>query len=152
MNDSQRCDDAREQRPLVCVVDDVEVNRALMTAVLERGVIDVIAVTDGKAMEEVLATGVVPDLFLLDLSLPGESGTAILRRLRSDPRWASRPILACTAQAMAGDAERGLVEGFDAYLTKPVDIGTVARVVTGFLRRRSPQQQRPDEFRRESAG
>jgi two-component system, cell cycle response regulator DivK len=121
------------RRSLVCVVDDAEDNRVLMTAVLERGGMDVVAVEDGQAMDQVLATGVVPDLFILDLSLPGEGGAAILRRLRPDPRWASLPILACTAHAMVGDADRGLAEGFDAYLTKPVDIGMLVTVVAEFL-------------------
>jgi CheY-like chemotaxis protein len=128
------------KRPLVCVVDDSEDNRTLLTAVLERGNLDVVAVADGRALDEVLAAGVVPHLFILDLSLSGESGATILRRLRPDPRWANVPILACTAHAMVGDADRGLAEGFDAYLTKPIDIGTLVTVVTGFL---EPRGDRP---------
>jgi CheY-like chemotaxis protein len=124
---------AETKRPLICVVEDNEDNRTLMTAVLRRGGMDIVEVGDDQALDEVLARAVVPDLFIVDISLPREGAAALLRRLRSDPRWASRPILACTAHAMAGDAERGLVEGFDAYLTKPVDIGTVASVVAGFL-------------------
>jgi CheY-like chemotaxis protein len=101
--------------------------------VLERAGMAVIAVEDGRALGEVLAVGKRPDLFILDLALPGESGIAILQRLRHDPRWARTPILACTAHAMVGDAERGLAEGFDAYLTKPVDITNVVGVISEFL-------------------
>ena len=121
------------RQSLICVVDDSPDNRALMTAVLERAGMAVIAVEDGRALDQVLAAETIPDLFLLDLALPGESGVAILQRLRGDPRWAGVPMLACTAHAMAGDAERGLAEGFDAYVTKPIDIVALVGVITDFL-------------------
>jgi CheY-like chemotaxis protein len=121
------------RQALICVVDDSQDNRALMTAVLERAGMAVIAVEDGRALDEVLARQTMPDLFVLDLALPGESGVAILRRLRGDPRWVGIPMLACTAHAMAGDAERGLAEGFDAYVTKPIDITSLVGLVSEFL-------------------
>jgi CheY-like chemotaxis protein len=121
------------RRPLICVVDDTADNRVLITAVLERAGMSVVAAEDGRALDELLATGGMPDLFILDLSLPGESGMSIMHRLRGDPRWSDRRILACTAHAMVGDAQRGLAEGFDAYLTKPLDVTTLASTVAGFL-------------------
>jgi CheY-like chemotaxis protein len=135
---------AETKRSLICVVDDSESSRTLVTAVLERRGIDVVAVADGQAMDEVLAAGVIPGLFILGLSLPGESGADILRRLRSDLRWASVPILACSGDAMVGDAGRELADGFDAYLAKPVDIGTLIWAVIGFLKngRRPGDQHR----------
>jgi CheY-like chemotaxis protein len=125
--------DAPVNRSLICLVDDSQDNRVLLTAVLERAGMAVIAVADCRALDEVLATQTIPDLFVLDLALPGESGVAILQRLRGDPRCAGVPMLACTAHAMAGDAERGLADGFDAYLTKPIDIVALVGVVSGFL-------------------
>ena len=121
------------RQSLICVVDDSPDNRVLMTAVLERAGMTVVAVEDGRALDEVLARETAPDLFILDLALPGESGVSILQRLRGDPRWAGVPMLACTAHAMAGDAERGLAQGFDAYLTKPIDITALVRVVSELL-------------------
>jgi CheY-like chemotaxis protein len=121
------------RQAMICVVDDSQDNRALMTAVLERAGMAVIAVEDGRALDELLAGQAKPDLFILDLALPGESGVAILRRLRGDPRWAGVPMLACTAHAMAGDADRGLAEGFDAYVTKPIDITSLVGLVSEFL-------------------
>jgi CheY-like chemotaxis protein len=118
---------------VICVVDDSHDNRELMTAVLERAGMTVVAVEDGRALDEVLAGETAPDLFVLDLALPGESGVSILQRLRRDPRWAAVPILACTAHAMAGDAERGLAEGFDAYVTKPIDITALVAMISELL-------------------
>jgi CheY-like chemotaxis protein len=121
------------RRPLICVVDDSADNRVLITAVLERAGMRVVSAEDGRALDQRLAAGEMPDLFILDLSLPGESGQSIMRRLRADPRWSDRRMLACTAHAMVGDAQRGLAEGFDAYLTKPLDVTTLASIVAGFL-------------------
>ena len=61
-----------------------------------------------------------PDLVLLDISLPGMSGTEVLRELRADPELRSTPVVALTAHAMAGDRESFLAQGFDAYVSKPI--------------------------------
>jgi two-component system cell cycle response regulator DivK len=72
-----------------------------------------------------------PALVLMDIRLPDMDGVEALGRLRMDERTASIPVVAVTAQAMKGDAERFKEAGFDGYLTKPVDIdellATVAR-------------------------
>jgi len=59
---------------------------------------------------------------LMDVRLPDMDGVEALRRLRVDGRTTSIPVLAVTAQAMKGDAERFREAGFDGYLSKPVDI------------------------------
>jgi two-component system cell cycle response regulator DivK len=78
-----------------------------------------------------LATEHGPALVLMDIRLPDMDGVEALGRLRMDERTASIPVVAVTAQAMKGDAERFKEAGFDGYLTKPVDIdellATVAR-------------------------
>jgi len=76
----------------------------------------------------------VPDLVLLDISLPGMDGVAVLRALREIPAFAQRPIIALTAHAMTGDRERFLEQGFDDYIRKPiVDVAVVYRVLDRFL-------------------
>jgi two-component system, cell cycle response regulator DivK len=62
----------------------------------------------------------LPDLVLLDISLPGMDGTEVLARMRSVPAWRDLPAIALTAHAMAGDRERFLGFGFDSYITKPI--------------------------------
>lgn len=61
-----------------------------------------------------------PDLILLDISLPGMDGVEVLQRLRGDPQLENIPVIALTAHAMAGDRQKYLDLGFDAYLTKPI--------------------------------
>ncbi len=63
-----------------------------------------------------------PDLILLDIQLPGMDGYEILRRLRAQDDTRHIPVVAMTANAMPKDIERGLSEGFDEYLTKPINV------------------------------
>ena len=61
-----------------------------------------------------------PDMVLLDVSLPGLDGLAVLKQLREHPVVGRVPIIALTAHAMTGDRERFLVAGFDDYVSKPI--------------------------------
>lgn len=120
-------------RPVVCVVEDYPDSRVLIVAVLSRFGIDVVTAGDGPELDDVLAAGARPSLFLIDLSLPGEDGLSILRRLRADSRFASTAMVALTAHAMAGEAEEGRAAGFDDYITKPIDITTLPERLSHFL-------------------
>lgn len=121
-------------RAQVLVVEDNEKNMKLARDVLQASGYRVLEATTGaKAVE--LATEHEPDLVLMDIHLPDIDGVEAVGRLRADERTASIPVLALTAQAMRGDRERFLAEGFDGYLSKPIDVKTfsqeVARYVVG---------------------
>jgi CheY-like chemotaxis protein len=62
-----------------------------------------------------------PDLILCDVQLTAMDGHEVCRQLKSDPVLHSIPIVALTAYAMVGDREKMLAEGFDGYLSKPVN-------------------------------
>ncbi len=102
----------------VAVVEDNADNRLLVRAILE----DEFEVTEYETGAEALEglPAELPDLVLLDISLPGMDGTEVLRRMKEDERLESVPVVALTAHAMAGDRERFLAAGFDEYLTKPI--------------------------------
>ena len=62
-----------------------------------------------------------PDLILLDISLPEMDGWKVTRRVRADDQIKDTPIIAVTAYAMAGDEEKAYEQGFNAYVSKPID-------------------------------
>ena len=75
-----------------------------------------------------------PDLILLDINLPDIDGHEVARRLRaSGIRLLYVPIIAITANALKGDAEKALAAGCDVYLSKPVNIRELRAHVMGFL-------------------
>ena len=112
----------------ILVVEDNDKNMKLFRDVLlATGYRPLEATTGGEAID--LAITRSPDLVLMDIQLPDVDGIQALRRLRADARTAGIPVLAVTAQAMEGDRERFLAEGFDGYLSKPVDVRELIRTV-----------------------
>ncbi|KFI05975.1 ATP-binding protein [Massilia sp. BSC265] len=80
-----------------------------------------------------LARSYLPEIILMDLNLPGMSGTEVLRQLRADPLTCSIPVIALTANAMQRDIERGMAAGFARYLTKPIDIDKFTEAINSTL-------------------
>jgi two-component system, cell cycle response regulator DivK len=118
----------------VLIAEDNEKNMKLFRDVLQvRGYETLEATTGEQAIE--LATRHTPALVLMDIQLAGMDGLEALRRLREDERTAAIPVVALTAQAMAGDRERFLEAGFNGYVSKPVNvvefIGTVRHYCEG---------------------
>jgi two-component system cell cycle response regulator DivK len=112
----------------VLVVEDNEKNMKLVRDVLEsRGYRTLGAGSGEEAVD--LAREHRPALVLMDARLPGIDGVETLKRLRADERTTGIPVVALTAQAMAGDEQRFLAEGFDGYLAKPVDVLELLREV-----------------------
>lgn len=102
----------------VAVVEDNADNRLLLQAILD-GLYEVVEYENGV---DALAglTAHLPDLVLLDISLPGMDGNEILARIRADQHLRKLPVIALTAHAMAGDREKYLAAGFNDYITKPI--------------------------------
>jgi CheY-like chemotaxis protein len=102
----------------VAVVEDNADNRLLLQAILD-GLYDVVEYENGvDALAGLSET--LPDLVLLDISLPGMDGNEILARIRADEQLRRLPVIALTAHAMAGDREKYLTAGFNDYITKPI--------------------------------
>jgi two-component system phosphate regulon response regulator PhoB len=83
--------------------------------------------------------GVLPDLVILDWMLPGESGLALARRWRTQPRTKGLPIIMLTAKAAEGDKVSGLDAGADDYLTKPFSPQELLARIRAVLRRKAPE-------------
>ena len=102
----------------VAVVEDNPDNRLLLQALLGDQY-DLVEFDNGVDALAAFARS-LPDVVLLDISLPGMDGNEILIRIRADERLRTLPVIALTAHAMAGDREKYLRAGFDDYVTKPI--------------------------------
>ncbi len=72
-------------------------------------------------------------MILLDIQLPKVDGFEIVRHLKASPIWKDIPVIAVTAMAMAGDRDRCLAAGADAYLSKPLNLNLLTETVQTFL-------------------
>jgi two-component system, cell cycle response regulator DivK len=112
----------------LAVVEDNPDNRLLVQAIVE-GIYEVVEYEDGPSALVGLSHD-RPDLVLLDISLPGMDGVEVLREIRDTDALRTLPVVALTAHAMAGDREKYLKAGFDAYVSKPiVDEEILLRVI-----------------------
>jgi CheY-like chemotaxis protein len=122
----------------VLYAEDDPVNALLMQAVLERLPAVTLHVAATGAAARRLAESQVPDLLLLDMSLPDMDGRELLAHLRADPRLAAVPAVAVSADAMPDEIRRTLAAGFDAYWTKPLDIDHLPAALQALLSHRHP--------------
>ena len=119
--------------PLVLHVEDNPANLRLVREILElRCDVRQISAPDARLGID-LARAHLPQIILLDINLPGMSGLEALTALQSDPLTARIPVIAITANAMAGDVARGLAAGFFRYVTKPIDMARLNDAVDAAL-------------------
>ena len=116
----------------VLVVDDNPVSRELIREVLEDSDRNVLEAENGEEALKKIAEE-KPDIVLLDIQLPVYDGYEVLHRVRTSLKLDKLPVLALTAYAMQGDCEKALASGFDAYVTKPIDVAALRIQVENFL-------------------
>jgi PAS domain S-box-containing protein len=110
------------------VVDDSPANRALMERILSAFGCTVLLAGSGEEALEIAGRSTY-DLVFMDIQLPGINGIEAMRRMRA--AGSRGPVIALTAYAMKGDAERFLAEGFDGFIAKPVRISEVVSFLEG---------------------
>ena len=110
--------DTASQAPLVLIVDDYAEGREICAEYLAFRGYRVATAEDGlDAIEK--ANALLPDVILMDLSLPRLDGWEASRRIRADARTGHIPIIALTAHALSSARARALEAGCDAVVTKP---------------------------------
>jgi PAS domain S-box-containing protein len=120
-------------RPVVLYVEDNPMNQRLMHKIFARRPdLDLRDAATAEIGLELVRT-LQPALILMDLNLPGMSGSDALRVLKDDPQTAHIPVIAVSANAMKGDRERGIRSGFQDYLTKPIHIPDLLAVLQRLL-------------------
>ena len=120
--------------PKILLVEDNEMNRDMLSRRLERRGYEVVMAMDGE-QAVALAQSAVPDLILMDMSLPVLNGWDATRRIKSAPATQAIPIIALTAHAMADDREKAMDAGCDEYDTKPVDLERLLPKIERLLKR-----------------
>ncbi|PUA80462.1 ATP-binding protein [Nocardioides currus] len=122
----------------VLVVEDNEVNQMVARGFLHSLGHSVETASDGLAAVALLGRDSF-DLVLMDVQMPRLDGYATTRRIRSaEPAGSRIPIVAMTANAVAGERERCLSAGMDDFLTKPVDREDLARVLASWVGDKPP--------------
>ena len=117
----------------VLLVEDQPYNQQLLTEVLQLEGYGVELVCDGRAMlERIGSPQSLPSLILMDIQLPGVDGFELIRQIKAHPLWQKIPAIAVTAMAMAGDRDRCLKAGADAYVSKPLNIEQLLTAIRSF--------------------
>ena len=114
-------DRAFEGRRILLVDDDIRNIFSLSSALEHKGMTVEIARNGLEAISQLNETPDI-DLVLMDVMMPGMDGLEATRRIRTDSRFASLPIIAITAKAMKDDQEQTRVAGMTDYLAKPIDL------------------------------
>lgn len=121
----------------ILLVEDNEMNRDMLVRRLQRRGYEVLVAVDGEqgvgmAQEE------MPDIILMDMSLPVLDGWEATRRIKTTAKTQAIPVIALTAHAMVGDRDKAMAAGCDDYDTKPIDLTRLlekTEIVLGKIRR-----------------
>ena len=109
----------------ILAVDDEPDNLDLITTLMEYKGAIVEKASNGQEAYDLVMNGLEPTVILLDLAMPHMDGWELHQKLRSDARLDNVPIVALTALAMTGDAEKVVEAGFDGYITKPFRVDSL---------------------------
>jgi two-component system phosphate regulon response regulator PhoB len=130
---------------ILVVEDDPDIRELLAYSLGKEGYI-ILQAASGEAATRIMED-VLPDLILLDVMLPGMDGLELLRRLKSDQRFKTVPIILASAKGEESDVVAGLELGAEDYVTKPFSPRVLlARVRTALRRHTQPDKpQAADE-------
>ena len=115
----------------ILIVEDVELNLELLVQLLEDDYELVIARDGAMGLE--MAAAEIPDLILMDMSLPVLDGWEATRAIKANDKLSHIPVIGLSAHAMSGDQQRALAAGCNDYLTKPIDEDLLAEKLHYFL-------------------
>jgi two-component system cell cycle response regulator/two-component system cell cycle response regulator DivK len=118
--------------PTILIIEDNPLNVELATDLLEAAGFQIRSTSTAEDGIH-LARQLLPDLVLMDISLPGMDGLCATKTLKSDPATSQLKVIGLTAHAMKGDEGTALDAGFDGYLTKPIDTRGFVTTIRDFI-------------------
>ena len=121
-----------DDKKTVLIVEDNELNMKLFNDLLETQGYRVVQVDNGTDALGVVKSS-MPDLILMDIQLPGQSGLDVTREIKADATTRHIPVIAVTAFAMRTDEERIRAGGCEDYLAKPISVPVFLQTVKRYL-------------------
>jgi two-component system phosphate regulon response regulator PhoB len=128
-----------KHQPRILVVEDEPAIAELVAVNLRHNGMTPVWAEDGESAQREI-DAVLPDAILLDWMLPGQTGVALARRWRAEPRTKGIPILMLTARGDEAEKVTGLDAGADDYITKPFSTQELLARIRAVLRRRTPEK------------
>ncbi len=119
----------------ILIVEDNELNMRLFSDLLKTKGYQVFECMEGKKALK-MTREVKPDVVLMDIQMPEVDGLTATKLIREDPEIAKTKIIAVTAFAMDGDADKILAGGCDSYLAKPISIPKFFQTIEDILARK----------------
>jgi CheY-like chemotaxis protein len=116
----------------ILLVEDNELNRDMLSRRLERKGYQILIALDGEQGVSI-AQAEMPDLILMDMSLPILDGWEATRKIKAIPATKEIPVIALTAHAMSGDREKCIAAGCDDYDTKPIEFSRLLTKIQALL-------------------
>jgi len=121
-----------KQTHTILVVDDEPLNVLLLKKILEIGGYKVLTAGSGAESLQIMQ-GVIPDLVLLDLLMPGINGFEVLAQMKNNPLTQAIPVIIITALSESTIKEKALRTGAVAFLTKPVSSKLILDIVGNII-------------------
>jgi CheY-like chemotaxis protein len=121
------------KKDAVLIIDDDNRNVFALTAVLKAKGYTTLSAADAVTGISMLNEDTPAGIVLMDMMMPGMDGYEAISLLKCDTRYTDLPVIAVTAQTMPGDRERCIAAGANDYLSKPVDIDLLMRLLDQYL-------------------
>ncbi len=122
----------------ILIVDDDQRNRFSLSSYLESFDLEILTAENGLRALELLNSGTMPAVILLDMMMPVMDGYEMLGHLKKNELLKKIPVVAVTARAMKGDQEHCLEAGAWDYVSKPIDLGILMKKIQKWIT--------PDEY------
>lgn len=124
----------------ILLADDNETSIDYISAYLLANDCQIIVAMDGEQAVQ-LAKEKVPDIILMDIQMPDIDGLEAIRRIRADSDLVGTPIIALTALAMPGDRELCIEAGADEYVSKPINLNSLVKIIKAQLKQKPPKKE-----------